>query len=272
MAGFTLEIFELWQTAPGAGRVAEASEVSFSRDVASRDTAHKAPVWRLDVGGETGGVRRLSRLEAEVRRARGRLESVPDRLDTFLRRGISRPDGEISFALGAAADPTLAPAERELSAMAAQARGEVGFAAPTVDLGWVLEEAKAALRRSVRVLAHAAWVETTWAGRLVGRTSVGWSGRTRTVLLASGDVQENAMRGALHQRNVALALASRRALLSTLVLVQEGAIKLSLLLGASGGFGAVVAVPMTWRYIQKILEQLPSGGKSDPDDSPPTRS
>ncbi len=266
-----LQAFELWQTSPppvGAGP-------SFAVGATS-----EAPLWRLDLGADRDGAR-LAGLEDQVRQAQKHLGVIPDRLDQLLRQTSPDPGGAVSFSVASASGVALPDAERDLlqscfcappahvrsvcappahvrSVCAPPARraaqSEVSFAAtPTLDLGRARDELERALRRLAAMLIHLAQVETLARGRLVGRTAVGWSGRTRTVVAAGLTPKKRD----LHRRNVSLAVASRLALLRTLVTVQQIAAKLSML-SVTGGISAVAALPMAWRYVRKILAESQS--------------
>ncbi len=132
--------------------------------------------------------------------------------------------------------------------------GETSFAAgggPRVDPRRLSGEIAGATRRLSRLLTHVAWVETRTGGRLLGQTVVGWTGKTRTVW----NLVEDREARTLHQRNVAVALASRLGLLRTMTVVAQGAAKVSMLLAASGGIGAVAALPLAWRFVQQVLAE-----------------
>ncbi len=186
-----------------------------------------APRWRLDLGDDPAGAhRRLAALEAQTRQVQSRLDAVPGRLDDLLRRTASGPDAEVSFSATAVSGPgeDLAEAERDLTA---------------------------ATRRLSRLLTHVAWVETRAGGQLLGQTVVGWSGKMRTAWNATADPEWRT----LHQRNVAVALASRLGLLRTMVVVAHGAATLSMLL-STGGIGAATALPAAWRFVQQVLAEV----------------
>ncbi len=233
-----LAVFELWQTSPEAS----GAGLSFAAGAAS-----EAPLWRVDLGPDhAGGRRRLAALEGEVRQAREQLGEVPNRLDQLLLHAASRPQDAVSFSGSPAAGASLPDPERDLLLWAG--RSEVSFAAaPTLDLSRARGELEAALKRLSLMLSHMARVETWAQGRLVGRTTVGWSGKTHTVSTADPE------QGALHQRNVSLAVTSRLAFLRTLVMVQQAAVKISMLLSSAGGVGAIAALPVAWRYVNRVL-------------------
>ena len=83
---------------------------------------------------------------------------------------------------------------------------------------------------------------------MVGRTAVGWAGDFDTTWQAHAAPSQFA----LHRRSLALALASRDALLNTFVLTAQTVAKLSTLVAVPGGF--VLALPVIWRFINNILK------------------
>lgn len=245
-----LQVFELWQTAPPP----VGADLSFAAGATS-----EAPLWRLDLGEDLEDARpRLARLENQIRQAQEHLGGIPDRLDRHLRRAAPEAGGEVSFSASTVSGVTLPEPERDLlqscfcaSSARSSGQSEVSFAAaPSLDLGRARDELERALKRLAGMLVHMAWVETLARGRLVGRTTVGWSGRTRAAVAAGLTLKA----GDLHQRNVSLAVASRLALLRTVVTVQQVATQLSLL-SVTGGISATAALPMAWRYVQRFLAE-----------------
>ena len=101
-----------------------------------------------------------------------------------------------------------------------------------------------------RALAHYAAVETAVQGRLLGRTTVSWMGDMNTVWHAGLDPTS----AVLHQRTLALALASRDTWMRMVVVVARGAIALSVLLTTPGG--AILALPAAWKFVHQVLSEL----------------
>jgi hypothetical protein len=114
----------------------------------------------------------------------------------------------------------------------------------------VTQQFQASVERLLQFVVHNAWVETHVQECLVARTAVGWTGDLQTVWYE----QVSAAHAAFHQRALALALASRETLLRTVALAARGALTLSILLGTPGG--AVLALPVAWRFINQVLAEL----------------
>lgn len=103
--------------------------------------------------------------------------------------------------------------------------------------------------RLLRAIAHYAWVETYIEELLVGQTAVSWTGDLDTVWhadLSSAQV-------ALHQRALALGLASRNTLMQTLIVAVQSALTLSAVLTSPGG--ALLALPLAWQFIHQVFAE-----------------
>ena len=99
-------------------------------------------------------------------------------------------------------------------------------------------------------LAYYARVETLAGGEPIGRTSVGWLGDVQTIWSARADRE----RAALHQRALALALATRAAWSQLVLHIGVGAARLSTLLAVPGG--AFLAIPAAWQFLRQLLADL----------------
>jgi hypothetical protein len=89
-------------------------------------------------------------------------------------------------------------------------------------------------------------VETEAGGRLLARTALGRAGGMATAWRAGIGADE----AALHGRTVALAIASREAMLGTLVLAVRGARLLAAT--AMGPGGVLLALPAAWRFVEDV--------------------
>jgi hypothetical protein len=93
-------------------------------------------------------------------------------------------------------------------------------------------------------------VETSTGGTAVARTTLGWTGDCATVWSSQwGDSQAR-----LHLRTVALALASRVALVRTLSLALQGAGLIAVTVGIPGG--PLLALPAVWRFITRVQHEI----------------
>ncbi|HWQ84504.1 MAG TPA: hypothetical protein VN363_08065 [Anaerolineales bacterium] len=97
-----------------------------------------------------------------------------------------------------------------------------------------------------QVVGHFAWVETQINGKLIVRSSVGWTGNLDTAWNAA-PTHESA---ALHQRTLRLALTSRTAMLRAFGVISAGAVKLTALVASPAG--AVLALPAAWNFIRQV--------------------
>jgi hypothetical protein len=103
------------------------------------------------------------------------------------------------------------------------------------------------LKKSFTSYAH---VETRLGERLVARTAVGWMGDFNTAWGTELPQSE----AALHRRTLSLALRTRDALVRTMIIVTQAAVKISVLL--STPITAPLALPAAYKYVQAVLAQL----------------
>lgn len=246
-------VFDLWQL-PLLG---SGESVAFGPPGAP--TAEEAaPIWRMDLPADPGVAQeQLSRAEAQVEAADRALETIPSQLEELVRRAGNRSGGSVDFTpapAGGASGHPISPSEREvLGWIAAADPSQVDFGAPGGRRGG-LEQASSEIRQAVdrllHLLLHLAWVETQVQGQLVARTVVGWSGDLGTAwqLATTAELFD------LHRRALRLALAARLTMLRTLIVVTQGAVKLSALIAAPGG--ALLALPVAWKYVNQVLLEL----------------
>jgi hypothetical protein len=109
---------------------------------------------------------------------------------------------------------------------------------------------QAAAGRLLHSISHLAWVETSQAGQLLGRTSVGWAGDMQT-FYAEPLLPEQIE---LHRHSLQAALASRHALIRLFTATVAAASRLSLLLATPGG--ALLSLPAVWKYVNQLLSEV----------------
>jgi len=246
-------VFDLWQLPPEGSR----ESVAFGPPGAPAQEG-AAPTWRMDLPTDPeAALKQLSRAEAQVEAADRALETIPAQLDELVRRAGGRPGGSVVFgpapAAGAPEQP-LSPSEREvLGWIAAADPRQMDFGARagrTNDLKEASGEIRQAVDRLLQLLLHLAWVETQVQGQLVARTVVDWSGDLGTAwqLATTEELFD------LHRRALRLALAARLTMLRTLIVVTQGAVKLSALIATPGG--ALLALPVAWKYVNQVLSEL----------------
>jgi hypothetical protein len=202
--------------------------------------------------------RHLAGAEASLADSRKALATAETRLDAFAARPGS--DAGASFVAGGT-EGALGRPERELERQLLALGGAEGAASYALgeglssELTRIGEQFQGFLERLEHQVAHSAWVETRSAGDLLARTVVSWMGGAETVWRSG----LNPLQMALHQRTLALALASRQTLLRTVVVVGRYAgrlAKLPLLL--STPWGAVLVVPLLWRFIRDVRAEVES--------------
>jgi hypothetical protein len=239
-----LDVLDLWSVAPAAGDVAFAASAEAE--------AEPAAAWRLDLPAGDQAAERLRLAEtglAEIERA---LAVAPARLQRLAER-------EATPSFAAAAGTDLPAAEQELLAMLSAMRHQTepglasfGVAAALGLPSWA--DARAEIERQLhhaeRLAAHYAWIETTVAGRLIGRTTVSWTGDLSAVWPAGASVEEQR----LHERSVAAALATRAAILRIIAAVTAGAAVIAVAFASPAA--AILTLPAVWRFIQRIRTEI----------------
>jgi hypothetical protein len=258
-------MLNLWQaktaaTEPGAAK-ADASNfdaLSFAAPgapLAPRTAPGSIPIWRVNLStDELEATATMQLGEERLKASQSCLDDVTRRVDALVRAQSQQVDGPVSF--GAA---SLPPAESDLLGQIAEIKqeGAVSFALEDGAVGGAREKADEAaaqmrhtLKRLTSSLLHYAAVETYSGNRMIGRTTVSWTGDSDTLwpaVLATSQA-------ALHQRSLRLAVRSRDSTLRVIVLTVQTASKLSVLLATPGG--VLLALPVAWRFINQVLAEL----------------
>ena len=245
LADATPDVLGVWTATPATPGEAVAFDTAAA-------PATDAPVWRANLPADpelaeaelAGGETRLGASHAALTEAQMRL-------DAFVAARTAGPAFDVpgTGAEGAAPEAELWLLLQEI---------EQGRPPPSFGLGDTLvgkweqanQQFQAFIEQVSRLVAYYALVETRQAGRIVGRTAVGWTGDVDTVWPAATQPDQ----ADLHRRTLALALASRDALVRMVALVTSGAVKLSVLLTTPGG--AVLALPAAWKFINRVLAEL----------------
>ena len=260
-AGADLALIGPWEASP-----ARPASVSFEAGAPpAEEPPENASVWRVNLPEDPAAVRAaLDQARAQVDAAQRALAQVPARFDEFVKRA-GPPAGEsVSFA--APSEPVFASGspEAELFALMGEA-AKAESAQASFGIGEAASEAWESAKAEFNELAEQvnreflrfAWVETTQGGRLLARTTVGWSGDTDSVW--HPDITPEQTRA--HGQSLNLALNTRLARLRLFTSVTAGAAKLSALLAATPA-GAVMALPLAWKYVQQALAQVRGSQKS----------
>jgi hypothetical protein len=238
------QVFQHWQPAPVAQAGAELSFGAAPAEQVSR--------WRLDLPAGPGQADAyLAQAEAQLQATQALLEATPLRLDALVTRVTS--GGEAHYAVEALpADGTAEqPAEAALlSWIDAYQPGQVAFGGVGLDqrqMGEAVTQFQQVVNNLLGQVLHLAQVETSLEGQLLARSLVSWTGDVDTTWGDGTQAEERS----LHQRSLALALASRLAMLKMFTTVTQGAAKIAVLIAAPGG--ALLALPAAWKYLQQLL-------------------
>jgi hypothetical protein len=231
---------------PGPWTTRPAPPVSFS---ASGAPESGSPVWRVSLPADPQAAR-----EALSDAGRG-LRAQEAALATAQSRIRQVASGGASFAAGRTPAPEL-----ELMGLVGEVRAAEGGASSfgireTVSAGWgeAEEKFRAFAAQVHETLTNYAVVETQVELVLIGRTSVGWTGDVRSLLVADLSAEQ----ADLHRRTLALALASRTAMLRTFTTVLRGAAIVATMI--SSPVGAVAALPAAWKFVDQLLTDIRSG-------------
>lgn len=228
---------------PGPWTTRPAPPVSFSAGAAPEAGS---PVWRVRLPDD------LEQASAALADAGRSLRAQEAALATATERIRRVASGGASFSAGR----TPAP-EQELMSMLGELRAGASGASSfglreAAGAGWgeAQERFTAFAAQVHETLTNYAVVETEVGALLIGRTSVGWTGDLRSLLIT----ELSASQAALHQRALDLALTSRAAMLRTFTTVIQGATIVARML--SSPVGAVTALPAAWKFVDQLLTDM----------------
>jgi hypothetical protein len=240
-----------WEVPAERGDDGPSGGVAFGP--AEVDSEADVPRWQVDLPADVElAEAQLKQAEEMLARSDKRLEEIPDRFDQLV--SLAEKPRQVSFGIDSAGtaigDPEV-EALRLLGVLEPQAAVSFGLLdVPRETWDQARSQFQNAIDRILRLVAYYAWVETRTAGQLLARTMVGWSGDVDTLWelnLTEGQFS-------LHKRSLSLAIASRNTLIRTLVTATQGAVKLSALITTPGG--AVLALPVAWKYVNQILSEV----------------
>ncbi|MEW5830345.1 MAG: hypothetical protein AB1846_15765 [Chloroflexota bacterium] len=254
-ADAALELLGPWQASP-----ARPAPVSFDAGAPpAEEPPENASVWRVNLPDDPAAVRAaLGQAREQVDAAKRNLAEVPARFDEFVKRAGTPAGESVSFA--APSEPVFESGSPEAGLYALMGEAEkaestqvsfgIGEAASEAwenaraEFGKLMEQAN-------REFLHFAWVETSQNGLLLARTTVGWSGDANSVWRPEITPEQ----AQAHEQSLSLALNTRLMRLRLFTTMAAGAAKLSALLTATP-VGAVMALPMAWKYVQQVLAQV----------------
>lgn len=204
-------------------------------------------------------VRALAVLDEGDRRladSQTRLDELPVRLERVLAMAEARPASELSFSV---ASPSSA--ENRLLADLAALGGMPGAAgisdASASDAARARDRwrdqavrTRSAVDAILRLITHAAWVETRVRGATMARTAMSWTGDTHTQLtplITPGTAR-------LHTRSVALAVRSRDAWGRLMAIIMKMSLRLARSMAAPNAL--IAAMPLIWELACSVLAEL----------------
>jgi hypothetical protein len=235
-------VFQNWQSLP------VRAGVSFGTDAEAEEPASR---WSLDLPGDPdAATEALAQAEAQLRAAQAALETAPQRLEEFVSR--TQAGGGAQFAVGVAAGEGggAPPAEAVLLPYLDSLQpGRASFGLRD-EVGELVERFQENTRGLLDGMQHLASVETRMEGDLLARTLVDWTGDQVTAWEATLTPEQRS----LHERSLAMALASRFAMIKMVSIAAQGAAKIATLIAAPGG--ALLALPAAWKYLNMLMSQM----------------
>jgi hypothetical protein len=188
--------------------------------------------------------------------SQARLDELPVRLERVLAMAAAPPASQISFS-GASPSSAESRLLADLAALGGTAR-DAGFSdvaqpdAARARDRWrdLAVRTRAAVEAILRLITHAAWVETRVRGVTMARTTMSWMGDTHTQLtrLATPRTAQ------LHARSVALAVRSRDAWGRLIAIVMQTSLRLARITATPGGL--IAAMPLIWELVCSVLAEL----------------
>ncbi|NJN19615.1 MAG: hypothetical protein HC822_26930 [Oscillochloris sp.] len=226
---------------PGPWQPSLATPASFST---RGDQLAGATIWRAD-------------LDADVAAAHAELAAAGDALrnqELALEQGLGRMQAVLS---GSASFSTAARTpERELQLLLYRSPQSAGASFSTSSASDSGADWKAAGERFQAFIAQIqdtignyAVVETRQQQRLIGRSSAGWSGDLRTLVISDLTPEQRE----LHLRTLGLALRSRAALLRTFAMITRGAAIVATAISSPAG--PLLAMPAAWKFVDELLRE-----------------
>jgi hypothetical protein len=241
LAGTTSDLLGIWITKS----VAPSEGVAFN---VKADVIAKALCWQTHLPADLHSAN-ISLLEGETRLriSQQALPKAATRLEAFVRQWST------GLAFPVSTGQTLLQPEAELSDMLRELQEpSVSFGlGEQVSRGWrqAAQQFQALVDQCLQVVAHYAWIETYVGEQLLGQTAMSWTGNTETAWRVGLDSAQIA----LHQRALALTLASRITLIHMFILAARGAVTLSILLTIP--VGPLLVLPAAWKFINQVVEE-----------------
>jgi hypothetical protein len=281
VSGAAPDVFGVWATTrpvPSSPEGIASPSLSFAPGGPPESAPAPAPdipVWRANLPADLEQAQRdLASGQARLEASRRALPTAQKRITGLAERARSAPQDRdhrnLSFALSPrSTPPSLLSAlhastdEDEAEFLDALIRIEQGGeevgreTGVSFGLGESLAEGREHLQEQAQGFINSLFqsvasyvrVETEIGGMLVAWTSVGWTGDVRTVWQTSTPPEHMP----LHHHTLRLALSSRDTLFRSIAIAVQGVVQLSVLLSTPGG--VVLALPVAWRFINRLLKQ-----------------
>ena len=247
-----------WSRGPDpASGLVSFSASSTTPGVAASESVPDATRWCVNLDEDP--VRALAVLDDGDRRladSQARLDELPARLERVLAMASAPPAGEIAFS-----GPSPSSAESRLLADLAAMGGISGDAGMSDDASpdaahardrWrdLAVRTRSAVEAILRLVTHAAWVETRMRGVTVARTTMSWMGDTHTQLTPLVTPRT----AQLHARAVALAVRSRDTWGRLIAITMQMSLRLAKVMARPDGL--IAAMPLIWELVCIVLAEV----------------
>ena len=238
--GASMDALGFWRTVPLDGSYAVG------------DDRYDTTLWEVDLPQELGLSKQIMEMELErVHLTQHILPAAGDLMHAYLlNEQTPRKMEDENFSIPAVED---SPALAELSEWMMLADAEMDFSL-TGDIEEKLRQAASeldAFTAQIRSsLSQMAVVQTTAGGRLIGATRVAWLGNVSTRWQPGLEIEQ----AALHRQSVEMTLTTRHCWIRLAGLVSVSATRL--IAAASSGIGLVTALPMAYRTITQLVQEI----------------
>lgn len=247
LAEISPELLGLWTTQ------SRTLDVAFDSSAA---TTSNTPLWRANLSSDLKKAAiQVSDSETRLNLSQKALEKASDRISSLVIPNIGVDD--LAFDISLMRKRFEQPEQELLTSLKEiQSTREMeqsqSFGVDKYFLNkqtQVFKQFKSLSERLSGMVTNYAWVETQLQGQTFARTVISWKSDVHSVW--ERDINSDQI--VLHQRTLALSLASRNALFQTFSVAVQTALKLSVVLSMPGGF--ILALPATWKFINQIMTQ-----------------
>ena len=248
LAEMSPELLGLWTT--------QSRSLDVAFDLSSGTTS-SVPLWRANLPADLKKAAiQVTDSEARLNRSQRALGKVSDRISCLVIPALGVKT-DLAFDLSHVGQQFEQPEQELLASLQEiQRTQEIGQSQSFgVDQYFLnnqnrgFKQFKSLSERLLGMVTNYAWVETQLQGQTFAQTVISWKSDVHSVWergINSDQIE-------LHQRTLALSLASQNTLFQTFSVAVQTAVKLSVVLSMPGGF--ILALPATWKFIHQVMAQ-----------------